>query len=770
MFSAWGRFVHRHHWLVLVASAVLLASSGVIVAQGGKLISAGPTQTAESARGTRLIEEELPRAGAATFLLIYSSPTLTAKDPAFAEEVQRSLAPLRSDPRVASIASPLDGSVADPTSLISRDGHAAAVSVALKDDLVVAREYYPELRALVRSDTLQVQATGTVAIVNGFNVVLADDLHRAELISLPLVAILLLIVFGSVVAAFIPLGVGILAVMGGIAGMFLLARVTDVSQYAENIVTLLGLGVAIDYSLFVTNRFREELHRGRSTEEAISISLATAGRAISFSGLTVAIGESGMLFYQGTYLTSMGISAAIVVAIAVLYGLTFLPALLSVLGKRIDLVRIPLFVADPTGRGPWHSLAMGVMKRPLLVLVPIVAIIAIIASPFARLDLANGDVTMLPKREESRAAYDRLVADFPGAGQTHVQVVVRYDAGAPLTPERIPQLVDLQKRLAALPGAQKVQSPFSLDPRLGASEYTALYTLPPSQLPPQLQPVVAAVGPQRLQALLQQTVGEHVVVFDVSTTLVENSEEAHGLVRAARELAPPPGAEKLVTGFPASDLDTVTFIKERTVPAVAYVMLATAVVLFLLLGSVVLPLKAIVMNLLSIGASFGALVWVFQEGHLSEQLGFTASGTIDPTLPVIMFCSLFGLSMDYEVLLLSRIQEEYARSGDNTGAVAEGLERSGRLITGAAAIMVGVFAAFGLAEILLIKALGLGMALAVAIDATLVRALVVPSTMRLLGRVNWWAPAPLARLYRRLALSERSGEGLVPVAAATDTS
>ena len=763
MFSAWGRFVHRRHWLVLALSLVLLGASGYVVHEGGKLQPAGPTQTAESARATKLIERELPRASAATFVLIYSSPTLTAKDPAFQEAVARSLEPLRSDPRVASIVSPFDGSVADPTPYISKDGHAAFVSVALTDDTVTAGAYYPQLRSLVRSDTLQVQATGTVAIVNGFNTVLATDLRRAELISLPLVAILLLIVFGSVVAAFIPLGVGLLAVLAGLAGMFLLSRATDVSQYAENIVTLLGLGVAIDYSLFVTNRFREELHRGRSTEEAVANALATAGRAITFSGITVAIGESGMLFYQGTYLTSMGTAAAIVVGMAVLYGLTFLPALLSVLGRRIDLVRVPIFAADPTGRGPWHSLAMGVMKRPVLVLVPIIAVIGVIASPIVHIDLANGDVTMLPKREESRAAYDKLISDFPGAGQTHVQVVVDYAGGDPLSAAHIPQLVDLQRRLAALPNAQRVSSPFSLDPRLDAGAYTALYTLPASQLPPQLQAVMSAIGPQRLAALREQTVGPHIVLYDVATDVQDNSDAAHQLVRDARALSAPPGAEKLVTGFPASDLDTVTFIESRTVPAVAYVMLATAIVLFLLLGSVVLPLKAIVMNLLSIGASFGALVFVFQEGHLADQLGFTASGTIDPTLPVIMFCSLFGLSMDYEVLLLSRIQEEYVRTGDNTGAVAEGLERSGRLITGAAAIMVGVFLAFGLAEVFLIKALGLGMALAVAIDATLVRALVVPATMRLLGSVNWWAPGPLARLYRRLALGERQGEGPVTV-------
>jgi RND superfamily putative drug exporter len=261
--------------------------------------------------------------------------------------------------------------------------------------------------------------------------------------------------------------------------------------------------------------------------------------------------------------------------------------------------------------------------------------------------------------------------------------------------------------------------------------------------------------------VLRQTVGQHIALFDVVAPYPLYSDEARQLVRDLRAVESPPDGEKLVTGFTAIDLDTVNFIVDRTPTAVAFVMLATIVVLFLLLGSVVLPLKAVVMNLLSISASFGALVWVFQDGHGAQLLGFEAA-SIDPSTPVIMFCIVFGLSMDYEVLLLSRIQEEYLRTGDNAQAVAEGLERSGRLITGAAAIMVGVFGAFGLAEILLIKAIGLGMALAVAIDATLVRALVVPATMRLLGNLNWWAPRPLARLYRRLRLGEAAASAPTP--------
>ena len=381
------------------------------------------------------------------------------------------------------------------------------------------------------------------------------------------------------------------------------------------------------------------------------------------------------------------------------------------------------------------------MRRPLFVLIPVVAFILVLGSPFLHLRLANNDVTALPKHEESRAAFDRLVDEFPGGNQTHISVVVERQSGDPLAPARVPGLVDLAKKIAALPNVGTITSPVTFDPRLGPAEYAALYSQPRSQLPSQLQ------------ALIRATVGEHIVVFDVVTQQGIYSDESRQLVRSIRTLAAPPDAAIAVTGFTAIDLDTVDFIAGHTPAALAYIVAATMLVLFLLLGSVILPLKAVVMNLLSISASFGAIVWIFQDGHLAAQLGFTP-GSIDPTLPVIMFCTVFGLSMDYEVLLLSRMQEEYLRTRDNTSAVAMGLEKSGRLITGAAAIMVGVFAAFALADIVLIKAIGLGMALAVAIDATLVRALVVPATMRLLGDLNWWAPGPLARLQRRIGLSE----------------
>jgi len=763
MFAAWGRFVHRRRWPVLAVSALLLLASGWTAASGAKLQSGGFIETSDSGRASRLIEHELPTAGGATFTLVFSSDRLTVTDAAFGDAVGEALRPLREDPRVATIVSPFDGSAADPSALISREKHAAAVDVATKDELAVARDYYKELRAKVRSDRVTIAATGVLAITNGFNDVLQDDLRRAETVSLPLALVLLLIVFGSVVAGFIPLGVGILAVMSGIAGMFVLARFTDVSVYAENVVTLIGLGVAIELAACVGFvAMRSAIDRIHYAGAGFPISALTSQAIQEFRVVTgdpewhrvfAPDGLSGMLFYQGTYLSSMGVSGAIVVASAVFYGLTFLPALLAVLGKNVDRLRLPILQPDTEGRGWWHSIATGVMRRPVLVLVPVVAFILLAGSPFLHIHLATGDVTMLPKHEESRAAYDRLVDDFAGAGQNHISVVVDYPEGVTLDQARVAGLVELGKRLTAVRGVQRVQGAFALDPRLTADAYTALYAAPAESWPPQLRALAQGIGEQRLATIRRQTVGAHIVLFDVVTGDATNSDEARAIVREIRSLAPPSGGELLVTGFTAIDVDTVDFITAHTPVAIAFVMVATVIVLFLLLGSVVLPLKAVVMNLLSISASFGALVWVFQDGHLSQQLAFTP-GPVDPSLPVIMFCTLFGLSMDYEVLLLSRIQEEYRRRPDNAHAVAMGLERSGRLITGAAAIMVGVFSAFALADILFIKAIGLGMALAVAIDATLVRALVVPATMRLLGDLNWWAPRPLARLYRRLGFAE----------------
>ena len=698
----WGRFVYRRRWLVLVLSLLTVGVSAASLIAGGQLRNVEFRDT-EAGRASQLIRDEFPPvtgapvAATSSFVLIFTSNEgLAAADPRFVDGMNAALAPLRSDSRVVSIVTPDSVPPASGAALRSKDGKRALANVTVKGTTTEAEGFFSQLRALVRTDTFEVLSTGNIPLNGDINGALDRDLQRAEFVSLPLAFVLLLVVFGSAAAALLTLGVGVLVIVAGLGATFALARAIDVSQYALNIVTLIGLGVAIDYSLFIVSRFREELARGSEVESAVGIALATAGRAILFSGITVAIGLAGMLFYPGTFLVSLGVSGSLVVAAAVLYGLTFLPALLSILGPRAGAWRLPL----PRGRGGggvWHSIATTVMRRPVLVLVPTIALIAIAASPFTQLRLASADATILPPTIESRRGYDVLVNEFPGQGQSTVTVVARFPDD-PLNHRAA--LEDLRARLAALPNVLRVDMPLS-------------------------------------------PTGPHIALLSVRTASTAQSDEARAIVRAARAQSLDGGAV-LVTGQTAFDVDAVDYLVERTPIAVGFVTLTTMLALFFLLGSIVLPLKAVAMNALSVSASFGALVWIIQQGHLANVLNFTPQ-SIEPSLPVIMFCIMFGLSMDYEVLLLSRIQEEYRRTGDNVAAVAMGLERSGRLITGAAAIMVGVFVAFALADVVIIKSVGIGLTIAVLLDATLVRALVVPATMRLLGRANWWAPWRLGR-------------------------
>jgi uncharacterized membrane protein YdfJ with MMPL/SSD domain len=745
VFAAWGRFVYRNRWATLIASGALLAISLVLLMMGGTLQSGGPlSSNLESAKAQSLINAQLNSntAPTANFDLIFKSDTLTVSDSAYQSALTDALAPIQNDSRIAKLTTPY--STQNPqaqAALTSRDGHEALVIVELKSTGTRAWSDYTDLRGNVKSSTLQVTGTGFVPINKAFNTTLESDLQRAEYVSLPLTLVLLVLIFAGLVAAGLPLGVGLLTIAGGIGGTFFLNRFTDVSQYALNIVTLIGLGVSIDYSLFIVNRFRDELAKGASREDAISTTIATAGRAITFSGLTVAVGLSAMLFFQGTFMASMGAAGAIVVAVAVIYGLTFLPALLSVIGPGVNRLSFGSVGRGGTERGFWHGLATWVMKRPIVVLVPTVAFLVIASLPFYSLRLANGNVDMLPTHLEARQGFDRLIADFPGEGQTTYNIVVSYPDGSPLTTNRIQDQYALDKRIAQIPGVIKTTSIYDLSPNLGLYDYEQLYTGDPSNIPAAARPLVAS------------TVGKSMVLIKATSSADPSSDTARNILKAMRADQGVSGGQVLVGGQTAVDVDVIKFIYDQVPLAVGSVVLATYILLFLLTGSVVLPLKAVILNFLSIGASFGALVFIFQQGHFSNLLGFTAQ-SLDPSIPVILFSIVFGLSMDYEVLLVSRMHEEYVRLGDNTAAVASGLERTGRLITGAAAVMFVVFMAFGLAEVVIIKAIGIGLAIAVAIDATIVRTLVVPAVMRLLGDVNWWAPRPLRWLYDRIGIGD----------------
>ena len=745
MFAAWGRVVYRLRWLVLVASILSLAAAVSLMGYGGRLGTGefSPPQGTQSGRVDELLGKELPK-NPPSFTLIFSSEKMKATDPAFREGVERALEPLKEDQRVTGIQMPYENG-APREAMISRDGHRVLAVVELKEGgYAELQDAYAAIRDEVRPGPLQVVAAGEMPLNADFKNVTEEDLKRAEIVSLPLALLMLLFVFGSVIAAGLPVGVGVLAVVGGFVGTLLLARTMDVSIYATNIITMIGLGVAIDYSLFVVSRFREEVD-SRPVPDALARTMATAGRAILFSGLTVAIGFMGFFFFDVADLSSIGLAGAIVVAFSVFYGLTFLPALLAILGPRINFLRLPYVHPERTsvGTGLWHRLANAVMARPWRTLLPIVAFLLVLGSPFLGIRVGLSGADTLPHDSESRRGQHILDDQFPQSSAYPMVVVLDYAKGSPLTKERIGEMYDLSRWLESRPGVKKVDSVVDPDSNISRRQYQQLLSGPKEHLPPEVRET------------LRRTTGDNLAVLTAYTSAGYNTEEAHDLVREVREEHPRVGGKVLVGGWAAFDLDLTDSVAAAAPLAIAFVVVATYLVLFLLLGSVLLPLKAVAVNFLSITASYGALVWVFQEGHLSGLLNFTP-GPINTTTPIIMFCILFGLSMDYEVMLLSRIKEEYDRTKDNRASVALGIERTGRLITGAALIMATVFFSFGMAEAVVIKAIGLGMGLAVMVDATIVRALLVPAAMRLMGRWNWWAPGPLSHLHRRLGLAERS--------------
>jgi RND superfamily putative drug exporter len=685
-----------------------------VIAPAPNALSSLPTQ---SAHANNLIKQQTAQSPP-TFDLVFSSTSLKTTDPAFQSAMQTALAPLQGDRRVASIATPYTTSGAASAALQSRNGQEAVAVVTLTGNDAKAQLDYPALRALVTSPALSINATGSLAVSHDLSSYLSNDLQRTSNVVFVVALLLLLIVFGTLVAAGLPLIIAVTAEVGGLAiGVNVLSQFTDVSQYATNLISLLALGIAIDYSIFIVSRFREELAAGRREPDALAITMATAGRAIVFSGVTVGIGLCALLFFQGTFLASMGAAAAIAVLLAVVWALTFLSALLAVLGPRVNWVRLPLFGRPPrSGHGVFHALATKVMEWPLFVIAPAVVMLAVLASPVTHMSLAQTGIGGLPPQARSRVGWDKLQNNFPNQTLNTYEVVVDYGSGSPTAAQNVAALNGYKQTLVAQSG------------------------------------VIDVTGPVN---------GTHTAVLTVQSHDPVTSGQATSLLTSIRGLTPPLGTGVLVTGQTAVNVDNTNYVLARAPFAVGFVLLATYALLFLLLGSVVLPLKAVLMNLLSISAAFGALVFIFVQGNLGSLLNFTPQ-PIDPFTLALLFAVIFGLSMDYEVFMLSRIQEHYMQTGDSRGSVAVGLERSGRLISGAAALMVGVFLAFGvLAHTVIIKEIGIGLAIAVAVDASVVRILLVPAVMRVLGRIAWWAPRPLARLHRRLALGE-GVEALVP--------
>jgi RND superfamily putative drug exporter len=757
-FERLGRFTYRRRWWVLAAWALLVLLAIPLAPRAPGVLSPGGFSLAdlESSRAEALLVQQLGAPPSALVLVYQSTGAARAGDPAFEAAVRAETAGVAAAPYVRQVESHLLA-----PRQVSADGRVAYDIVLLDIAPDSSPAALPGIEAALRpAPGVRVSLAGGPAFYGDIQTVSESDLRRAELVSLPLAALALVLVFGSLVAAGVPLVIGGAAVATSLALIFLLASVTPMSIFVLNLATLLGLGLGVDYSLLMLSRFREELARRtpagtradpQAVEAAIRVTVATAGRAVFFSGLTVLLGLLGLVLFEFMILRSVGIAGALVVGMAVAAALTLQPAILSILGSRVDALAIRKVRPDPGSQGAWGRLARRVMRRPLLVFFPTLGLLLALGTPFLHVRFNSPDATILPPSVASRAAYETLVQNFGEGPFAPVLLAVRTD-GPATSAANIARLYAYSRELAADPRVLRVDSLVDLDPRISLAQYELLYATPGGP-------------PDRFSAAaLASTTKGDLTAFTLTTDYGPNRDEAQALVRDLRDpssaLAPPAGVSVLVGGGAADVGDTVSRIAADFPRTALFIVLTTYLVLFLLLRSVWLPLKAIIMNTLSITAAFGALVWVFQDGNLSRLLGFQPLGYVETTLPVILFCVLFGLSMDYEVFLLTRMKEAWLRTGDNTEAVAQGLDRSGRIVTSAALIVVVVAGSFVDADIVLIKALGLGVALAVAIDATVVRALLVPATMRLLGKWNWWLPDWLERSLRdRLPATEPDLEG-----------
>ncbi|TMG21596.1 MAG: MMPL family transporter [Chloroflexi bacterium] len=768
MFSRWGAFVYRFRKPVaLVAIAVALLASSV-AGKAASVLSAGGwlDPTSESTTVNDRLATEFGAGHGTLIAVFHGPPGSNAASDAFQSQLGTALTALRTDSRVAGI---VGYSETHDQRFISTNGQAAYVVIQLyaKDEDSVA--FLDDLRSRIATPA------GFDLKLAGYGPITKDSVHQAEkeliqaeTVSLPIAGLILILVFASVVAAGMPLLVAGLAIPTTLAMVWLVAQQVQLSIYVQNVSTMLGLALAIDYSLFMVSRFREELRRGRTVAEAVEVTVATSGKAVAFSGAAVAIGLSGLLLFEAPALRSFGIGGALVVGASVFYALTFLPAMLGMLGPRVNALNlVDLFdrlrarlglrsraVSERVRRSRWERVAHLVMARPLLVLIPVLAILLAAGTPFLHLKQGIPDASVLPPGLESREAAVALQDEFR-PGETSPVTILADVSGSPTDPANIQALTAYADAIARVPGIDRVEGPFSLvDPTSGVAlkpeQVAQLYALPKDQRPAQIS--------SALDALSATYIRGQTVRLDAVSPLQPVSPDGTSIIPPIRAIQPGTGITAQVGGFAATGYD-FNVSQAASIPwAVGVTLLASALILFLLFGSLAIPVKAVIMTLLSITASFGALVWIFQDGNLGNILQFQSPGFTIAGNPIIMFSVLFGLSMDYEVLLLSRIQEAYRRSGDNRASVAEGLAKTAGVITGAALIMVTVFSAFALAESITIKSIGVGMAIAVFIDATIIRILLVPATMRLLGRWNWWAPGPLGRLADRLGFSHVEDE------------
>ncbi|XKK61304.1 MMPL family transporter [Streptomyces sp. ARC32] len=728
MFERVAELAIRRSRLVLVVAALAVAVMGFV--GGGaftKLLPGGfDDPNSQSSRAVEVIDDKF--GGETNLVLLVDTPDGGVDTPAAKSAGQALVADLKGEKNLANVYSYWDTNLA---ALRSEDGEQALVLAHVKGEEV---ELQDNAQSLIDAysgtygDTLEVRAGGGTAVSADISTQVVSDLVLAEAIAIPLTLVLLLFVFGSVVSALLPLAIAVIAIAGAFAQLSILGGITEVSNTATNLVTALGLGLGIDYALLMTSRFREQLASGASVDDAVRRTVSTAGRTVAFSAATVAAALASLLVFPQYFLRSFGYAGVGVVAVAAVSTLFVMPALFVVLGHRVNKGRMP-WAKDrqPSVQGSvWGRMARTVMRRPALTALPVLAVLLVAAAPLLGITFGTPDERVLPENAESRQVTAMLGENFNGNDAAALHVVIDQAVAKD-------GLTSYAGELAALDGVLRVET--------SAGTYTGGQSAPAG-------PGNPALGRPDAQRI------------NVVSELTPKSDEAEALVADVRAVTGPEGAEPLVGGTDAELVDAKDSISGQLPLAIALVVLTTFVLLFLFTGSIVQPLRALALNVVSLGATLGVMTWIFQDGNLSSLLGFTAQ-PMEVSMTVLMFCIAFGLSMDYEVFVTSRIKELHDQGEDNESAVANGLGHTGRIVSAAALLLAVSFFAFGTAKITFMQMFGLGSGLAILIDAIAVRGVLVPAAMRLLGGSAWYAPSFLKKLHGRIGLSE-GGPGPAP--------
>ena len=723
MFERLGAFVVRRRWLIVIATAVFFIASGAIGGGVADRLSNGGFEDpeAEASVAQRVLDREFG-VTSPNIVLLVTAEDGSVDDESIAAEGEALTEELASEPGMEQVVSYWTTGI---PAFKSTDSTQALIIGVIKGDEDQVRDRVEELSPKFSREEggLTVKVGGFAEVFRQVGETIEADLIRAESIAFPITLALLVLIFGSLVAASLPLLVGGISIVGAFLILTIISGFTDVSIFALNLVTAMGLGLAIDYSLFVVSRFREEMGKGRPPHDAVRVSVSTAGRTVAFSGLTVALSLAALLVFPIDFLKSFAYAGVAVVLLGAVTATVFLPALLAILGPRIEKLRVRKVSTKPEGTGFWHRIAVFVMRRPIPIATIVIALLLFLGAPYFGVEFGLPDDRVLPRTASSHQVSQELREEFP-VDATNNMLVVAPNIGD--VAERRADIEAYAADLSQVDGVYAVES--AVGTYLGGQQVA-----PPSDLS-------------------SRYISEDSTYFTVVPNVEAVSPEGEELVRDVRATNAPFDVQ--VAGPSADLVDSKDSLFSK-IPLAALLIGGTSfILLFLMFGGILVPIKAMVLNLLSLTATYGALVWVFQDGHLSGSLDFIVTGTLDVTSPILMFCIAFGLSMDYEVFMLSRIKEEYDKTGDNQAAVALGLERTGRIVTAAALVLSIVFVAFTTSGVTFIKLFGLGLTLAILMDASLVRATLVPAFMRLAGRANWWAPRWMQRIHDRIGLHE----------------